>query len=380
MDDLKMQTQTPRIRPTVELQVLAETIKAMSHEEAEKALQPEAELGIEMRRAVTSAFIGNRRLARENAKMREENSAQRREVRRNIAELENSEYAFLNSVNLLKCRRTLRKIDDIASRLREVAGNIGGIIEKEMSYLPLLLGRDTMFDLLNVGRYGKELLEGRERTISIYDLVRYGFADEVARGKLNRDIEPMQFCLLRAGRAPFVPPKVEASPERFSEKAAELDAFCDEIDSLALTMKANAKDMDDCEGRPAAEIRSTLDAYVTLLERAFALWERVQPALMDCKEFSIEQKAALLKVDPAKLADKDFPDGTTLLEMVTAQMEGDFMPDHEVGRFLWLGVGAHSSEPREHVEFYRGATSQEAMIEEAHKRGASVFNAVETLQ
>ncbi len=372
-----MQTQTPRIRPTVELQVLAETIKAMSHEEAEKALQPDTEIGCEMRRAMISGFVRTRRLARENAKMRKENSEQKREVRRNIAQLEGGGPAFLDIDDLLKCRRTLHKIDDAENRLRESAADLGRAIEGEMLYLTAVLGRNAMFDLLNVGRYGKELIEGLENTTSICDLVRYGFADEAANSGRNRDIEPMQFCLLRAGLGPFVPPKVEASAERFSEKMAELDTLRDEINPLMVVMQENSKVM----GRKAhsrEKARSVLETYVTSLERAFALWERVQPALMDCKEFSMEQKVALLEADPAKVERADLPDGATLLEMAAMQVED--CSDHDFGPLLWLALVSNSDDPREHVRFYRGVTSQEVVMKKASKRGASVFNAVETLQ
>lgn len=369
-----------RIRALGNRDGLKAAINGMTDDEIRVAMAQGEPLGIEVRRFAINDFIVTRRLARENAEMRNDNSASVRSVRRNIDELERSQYAFLNSANILRLRRNMRDLKAHSDKLRDIAGRIGEAVEMSAFIIGGLMPRDFALDLLNVGSAAVDLQYFSTYNPSIREIISGGFADESSRGKQNRNIEPMQYCLHRAGRKPYVAAKIEATPERFSEKAAELDAFCDEINSLALTIKANANGMDDCAGRPAAEIRSMLDAYVTLLERAFALWERVQPALMDCREFSIEQKAALLKVDPAKLADKDFPDGTTLLEMVTAQMEGDFMPDHEVGRFLWLGVGAHSSEPREHVEFYRGALAQEALTAEAHARGAVVFNAVGTLQ
>lgn len=372
-----MQAQTQVFRPTIDLRVLAETIKAMPPEDAEKVLQPDNELGMEMRRAMISGFVRTRRLARENAKMRKENSEQKREMRRNIAQLEGGGPAFMDIDNLLKCRRMLRKIDDMGNRLRESAADLGLAIDGEVSYLTVALGRDAMLDLLNVGSFAKEWANDREHPVSIAEILRAGFADESARGKSNRDIEPMQFCLLRAGRGPFVPPKVEATPGRFGEKMAELDTLRDEITPLMVTMHESKKIMGR-KARGREKARCVLETYVSSLERAFVLWERAQPALMDCKEFSMEQKAALLKANPAKVEKADLPADTSLLEMLVLQAEA--CGDHDFGPLLWLGLVANSDDPREHVEFYRGATSQEAMMEQASKRGASVFNAVGTLQ
>ncbi|MCX4137887.1 hypothetical protein M0D68_06810 [Paraburkholderia sp. SEWSISQ10-3 4] len=345
------QTQS-RIRPVMTSDAFEAAIQGMSNEQAQEALKPGTDLGSEFRRMIVSLFVRTRLTARSNAEQRKKNAGQVRTVRRKIAELERSQWAFLNSANLLQCRRYLRDIQETGRELREKAAEIGKSVENSAMFMTVTLRRDFVLDLLNVGSFAKEWANDREHPIAIEEIVRAGFADEPARGKSNRDIEPMQYCLLHANRSPYEQPKVEATPEQFEALDTKVSAYRTLVEDLLAELSAVAKAERALKRPMMKQVTPVFKRRASVLEAIFSLWaEHLQPLLIGGgKGFSLAQKLAILRADPLKVQGKDLPEEASLLELVGGGHVETCEDDEAGGPFMLIGVTSNTTEWRDQLE------------------------------
>lgn len=368
-----------------EMQGAINAVKAMSEHEQLEAFKPDNEVGREFRRCLVSGFIQTRRNARENIRMLEKVNFNIGRMRRCIEKIKRSKSAFLESHKMLECRKFVRDSLQDRDKLRALAADIGRSVEHDVKFLSHFMPREFVLDLFNVGVEARAAMKEFENPLSIEEIVRYGFADDY---RASRGMQPLQWCLIRARSAAATAdmtsasaPEEEATPDRFAEKAAELEVLRDEHKSLKFILKEAAHDMDNAQDGDA--FHSSAYVRVEAMERTFALWERAMAALLDCDGFSLAQKAALLNADPAKVAEANLPESTTLLEMVSAGLEvsAESIENEDMSHtFLMLGAASSITEVRDDLEVHRGMIAQYAMMKAAHKPGATVFNSVVTLQ
>jgi len=347
-------------RPTMNARAIAAVLNGMTNEGYAEAIKPGAEFGVELRRSVVSTFVRERRIARKNAEQRARNAAQARTIRRKIAELERSEWAFLNSANLLTCRQYLRDIHDTGSELRELSALIGKNIETSAAFMETLLPRDLALDLLNVGSEATDQQYFREYNPTIREIISAGFADEASRGKQNRNVEAMQYCLHRVGRSAHVAQKIEASPEQFDALNQKIGAYRKKAKELFERLSDVAKDERAAKCPSLGQMEPLFARRAAVIEGAFQLWEEVQPVLVKGADgFSLEQKLTILHADPARVEGKDFPETTSLLELIAAGHVETGSEGEPAGPFMMLGMVSNTTEWRDQLELCLAALSRD---------------------
>jgi hypothetical protein len=356
------QAQQPQcIRPIMSREAMKATLggmNGMSREEQNAALAPDAELGIELRRAVISNFVETRRMARSMAAVREYNHEVMRKLHRKISKMERSEYAFLKVADMMDCREKLLKLKRSNADSINLCGEIGASLAQLAALMEFLLPRELVLDLLEVGGETKDWLARRENKLSIYEIMRAGFANEAARSKHYRGIEPLMFCLHRADRAPGVAPKIEASHEEFDALKFKIDEYRARVVTTFALARAAFNE-------PRHKIYA---ARVAAVEALLALWKELSPVLAtSAKGFSLAQKLALLDARDDAIEGVDVPEGASLLELIALRVEKPIPSSKErdeeeraEGYFCMIAIMCSVTEMRDFLQFLRDATTVDA--------------------